>query len=358
VPRPLGEFELIERLARVLPLEGEGVILGLGDDAAVVAPPRGEELVLTVDEVVEHVHFDRRFTPGDVGWKALAVNLSDLAAMGARPLWALVALAFPRDEPAARILGVARGIAACARRHGLAVLGGNVSRAPALSLSITAVGAVRPGRHLTRSGARPGDLLLGSGTFGDAALGILPGAAPALARRQRRPAPRLALGRAMASIATAAIDVSDGLAQDLGHLAEASRVGAVVETWRIPTSPAYRRRVAGLADPLAAALSGGEDYELLLAVPPRRLGRAMSAARRVGVPLAVMGRFERGRGVRLLGPDGRLRPVPSGHDHLRAPPPSPSTKLRAGFDITSPPSRIRAGGRRAGGTVRTRARNR
>ncbi len=317
--KALGEFDLIARMARVLPLRGEGVVLPVGDDTAVVAPPRGEELCLTVDEVVEDVHFDRRFTPADVGWKALAVNLSDLAAMGARPLWALVALAFPRGEPAARVLGVARGIAACARRYGVAVVGGNVSRAPALSVAITAVGAVRPGRFLTRAGARPGDLLLGSGTFGDAALGLEPRAGAALRRRQRRPTPRLALGRALAGLATAAIDVSDGLAQDLGHLADASRVEAVLEESRIPTSAAYRRRAVELPDPMAPALAGGEDYELLLAVPPARLGAAQAAARRWATPLSVLGRFERGRGVRILGADGRPRPVPSGHDHLRAP---------------------------------------
>ena len=317
--RHLGEFELIARMARVLPLTGEGVRLGVGDDTAVVAPPRGEELCLTVDEVVEGVHFDRRYAPGDVGWKALAVNLSDLAAMGARPLWVLVALAFPRGEPPARLLGVARGIAACARRFGVAVVGGNVSRAPALSVAITAVGSVRPGRWLSRAGARPGDLLLGSGTFGDAALGLEAVAAPALARRQRRPMPRLALGRALAGIATAAIDVSDGLAQDLAHVAEASGLAAVLEEACVPTSAAYRRRAATLADPMAPALAGGEDYELLLAVPPARLGAALAAARRTATPLSVLGRFERGRGVRILGADGQPRSVPSGHDHLRAP---------------------------------------
>jgi len=321
--RPLGEFDLIARMARVLPLRGEGVILSVGDDTAVVASPPGEVLCLTVDEVIEDVHFDARFSPGDVGWKALAVNLSDLASMGARPLWALVALAFPREEPTARILGVARGIAACARRYGIAVVGGNVSRARALSIAITAVGSVRPGRFLTRAGARPGDLLLGSGSFGEAALGLAPGAAPALLRRQRRPTPRLALGRALAGIARAAIDVSDGLAQDLGHVAEASRVAAVLEESRVPTSPAYRRRALSLADPMAPALAGGEDYELLVAVPPARLRAALDAARRAGTPLSVMGRFERGRGVRIVRADGRSRPAPSGHDHLRAPAPRP-----------------------------------
>jgi len=330
----LGEFELIERIARLLPLRGEGVVLGVGDDAAVLAPPRGEQLVATVDEVVEGVHFDRRFTPGDAGWKALAVNLSDLAAMGARPLWGLVALAFPREEPAARVLGVVRGIAACARRFGMTVVGGNVSRAPALSVSITAVGAVAPGAYLTRAGARPGDLLLGSGTFGDASLGLEAGAAPALARRQRRPTPRLALGRALAGIARAGIDVSDGLVQDLGHVAEASGVRAVIEVERLPLSAAYRRRAARLADPHAAALAGGEDYELLLAVPPGRLGAALAAARRARTPLSVLGRFERGAGVRVLS-GGHVRPAPVGHDHLRAPTP--------GFDLGPHASRISRG---------------
>jgi thiamine-monophosphate kinase len=321
VRKAAGEFDLIARMARVLPLRGEGVVLGVGDDTAVVAPPRGEQLALTVDEVVEGVHFGPAFTPGEIGWKALAVTLSDLASMGARPLWALVALAFPREIPAARIVAVSRGIAACARRHGVAVVGGNLSRAPALSVGITAVGAVRPGKALRRDRARPGDLLLGSGTFGDAALGLEAGAAPALVRRQRRPTPRLALGRSLAGLADACIDVSDGLVQDLSHVAEASGLRAVVEAARIPTSAAYRRRAATLADPLAAALAGGEDYELLLAVSPRRLGAALAAGRRVGVPLAVMGRFERGRGVTVIGADGRPRPVPSGHDHLRAPAP-------------------------------------
>ncbi|HYD41767.1 MAG TPA: thiamine-phosphate kinase [Anaeromyxobacter sp.] len=339
----LGEFALIDRITRLLPLRGEGVVLGPGDDCAVLAPPRGEELVATVDEVVEGVHFDRRFTPADIGWKALAVNLSDLASMGARPLWGLVALALPREERAARVLGVMRGVAACARRFGLAVVGGNVSRAPALSVSITAVGAVAPGAALTRAGARPGDLLLGSGTFGDAALGLEEGAAPALARRQRRPTPRLALGRALAGIARAGIDVSDGLVQDLGHVARASRVRAVVEVERLPLSAAYRRRAAGLADPHAAALAGGEDYELLLAVPPGRLGAALTAARRAGSSLSVLGRFERGAGVRVLS-GGQVRPAPVGHDHLRAPAP--------GFDMGPRASRIRAGGRRPPRTPR------
>ena len=332
----MNEFALIRSFTRALPLRGEGVRLGVGDDAAVLVPPRGEELVATVDEVVEGVHFDGRFTPEQVGWKALAVNLSDLAAMGARPLWGLVALAVPRGTPARRLAGVARGLGACARRHGLTVVGGNVTRAPALSLAVTVLGAVPRGQALTRGGARPGDLLLASGTFGDAALGLGHRPAPALARRQRRPVPRLALGRALLGLAHAAIDVSDGLVQDLGHLCDASGVAAELLAGAVRLSPAYRRAAARLADPLAPALAGGEDYELLAAVPPRRLQAALRAAAAARTPVAVIGRFRRGEGVEVLGPDGRprtLAQLPPGHDHLRAPAPaltSPSAGLGSG----------------------------
>ncbi|MEY2668654.1 MAG: hypothetical protein RJA59_1292, partial [Pseudomonadota bacterium] len=234
-----GEFELIERFTRPF-TQGEGVRLGIGDDAAVLRPPPGEDLVATVDAVVEGVHFTRRFRPEEIGWKALAVNLSDLAAMGARPLWALLALATPPTADPARLVRIGRGVAACARRHGLSVVGGNVTAARELSLSVTVLGSVRRGRALLRSGGRPGDLLVVSGTLGDAALGIRPGAAPRLRDRQRRPVPRLALGRGAVGIARAAIDISDGLLQDLGHLCAASGVGARVEVERLPLSAAYR----------------------------------------------------------------------------------------------------------------------
>src|SRR5512138_3339930 len=296
--KPLGEFELIALFTRALPLRGEGVILGVGDDAAVLRPPRGELLLATADAVVEGVHFDRRFTAADVGWKALAVNLSDLAAMGARPLWALVALALPRETDPARVAGIAGGLGACARRHRVAVVGGNVTRARQLSLTVTVVGSAA--RPLRRDGARPGDSVLLSGTVGDAALGLRKGAAPSLAARQRRPTPRLALGRALGGIATAAIDVSDGLVQDLGHLCLASRVGASLRLEDLPLSAAYRRATRSAADPWAGALSGGEDYELCVTVPVRRVPAALGAAARVGTPLAVVGSILRGAGVQVI----------------------------------------------------------
>jgi thiamine-monophosphate kinase len=324
--KPIGEFELIDLFTRALPLGGEGVIVGPGDDAAVLQPPRGERLVATADAVVEGVHFDDRFTPADIGWKALAVNLSDLAAMGARPLWALVALALPRDTDPARVRGLARGLGACARSHGVAVVGGNVTRARQLSLTITVVGgAARP---LLRDGARPGDAVMVSGTVGDAALGLRRGAPPALARRQRRPIPRLALGRALGGIATAAIDVSDGLVQDLGHLCEGSGVAASLRLEELPLSAPYRRATRHAKDPWIPALAGGEDYELVVTVPPRRVQKALDAAARVATPLTVIGTILPGAGVQVVECNGHLHPVSRGHDHL-ARGPAVLTKGRA-----------------------------
>ncbi len=314
---PLGEFELIDRFTRPF-RAGEGVLVGIGDDAAVLRPPPGEDLVATVDAVVEGVHFGAAFPPEDVGWKSLAVNLSDLAAMGARPLWALVALATPRGTDARRLVRMGRGIAACARRHGTSVVGGNVTAADRTSLTVTVVGAVPRGRALLRSGGRPGDLVVVTGTLGDAALGLAPGATPALRARQRRPRPRIELGRSAVGIARAAIDVSDGLLQDLGHLCRASGTGARVELERVPLSPAYRAATRAALDPWRAALAGGEDYELVLAVPPSRLGRLEAAARRARTPVAVIGALERRPGVRVVGEGGRtVRTRWRGHDHLR-----------------------------------------
>jgi len=314
--RPPGEFELIAAFTSALPLTGEGVVLGPGDAAALLRPPRGEELVATVDAVEEGVHFDARFRPADVGWKALAVNLSDLAAMGARPLWALIALGVPPGCSPARLAGVARGLGACARRFGIAVAGGNVTRAPGLSLTVTVVGSVTRGKALRRAGAKPGDAVLVSGTLGEAALGLEPGAPASLARRQRRPEPRLALGRALVGLASSAIAVSDGLVQDLGHLCEASRVGASLRLAELPLSAAYRRRTAGRDDPWEQALSGGEDYELCVTVPGPKVRRALEAARAVGTPLCVVGTVTRARGIQVAKPGGGHHPVTRGHDHL------------------------------------------
>lgn len=311
------EFELIERFTRGAPRGGAGVRLGIGDDAAVLSPSHGSELVATVDAVVEGVHFGPGFAPEDIGWKALAVNLSDLAAMGARPLWALCALAVPRGESPARLTRVGRGLAACARRHGVALVGGNVTRAAGLSLTVTLLGEVPRGRALTRGGAAPGDLLLVSGALGGAALGLRPGAPAGAVRRQRRPEPRLELGRALRGVASACVDLSDGLLQDLGHLCEASGTGAELRAADLPAAPELAALALPAPERLDLVLGGGEDYELLAAVPPFRLRRAVRAALRSGVPIAPVGRLVRGRAVRVLDAAGRpLRPR-RGWDHLR-----------------------------------------
>jgi thiamine-monophosphate kinase len=312
----MNEFALIDLFTRPLPRRGEGTLLGVGDDAAALAPPPGEAVVATVDAVVEGVHFDARFPPEDVGWKALAVNLSDLAAMGARPLWALVALGVPRGAAERRMARIARGLGRCARRFGVSVVGGNVTRAAELSLTVTALGVAPPRRLLRRAGARVGDAVLVSGTLGDAALGLAPRAPAALLRRQRRPEPRVALGRALAGIATAAVDLSDGLVQDLGHLCRASGVGASVRIAELPLSPAYRRAAPRLPDPWGPALAGGEDYELCVTVAPRRLREALAAARRARTPLAVVGTIVRGRAVEVVECGGGIHPPLRGHDHL------------------------------------------
>ena len=312
-----GEFELIERFTRPF-TRGEGIRVGIGDDGAVLRLPGGEDLVATVDAVVEGIHFTHRFTPEEVGWKALAVNLSDLAAMGARPLWALVALATPPAADPGRLARIGRGIARCARRHALSVVGGNVTAARELSVTVTVLGAVHRGRALLRTGGRPGDLLVVSGTLGDAALGLLPGAAPGLAARQRRPRPRLALGQGAVGIARAAIDVSDGMLQDLGHLCTASGVGARVEVDRLPLSPAYRAATRGRRDPFEGALSGGEDYELLLAIPPARLEALRGAARRARTRVTVVGALEARPGIRVVRGGRIFRARRAGHDHLRS----------------------------------------
>ncbi len=288
--------------------------LGPGDDCAVLAPTRGA-LCVTTDAVVEGVHFTREgFSPEDIGHKALAVNLSDLAAMGATPRWFLCALALPRDFPERELLRLARGMSALAREHRISLVGGNFTSARELSITLTAAGELqRPA--LTRGGARPGDLLYVSGTLGDARLGLQQLQAGkrrgAVILRQRRPVPRVALGRLASRFASAGMDVSDGLAQDLGHLCDASGVGAEVELAHLPLSPAVRAALGP-----EGALAGGEDYELLLALPPERALAFERACARVAERVTCIGRLTRRRHRVLRDPDGRLIPPPAGFDHF------------------------------------------
>jgi thiamine-monophosphate kinase len=295
------EFELIARFVQAFAGARGEVVLGPGDDAALLRPRRGEELAMTVDALVEGVHFTRAFTPAEIGHKALAVNLSDLAAMGARPVAFLCALALPVSQRS-RLRGIAQGMAALARQSGCVLAGGNFTRARELSLTITAIGAAPRGRALRRTGARPGDLLVVSGELGGAAAALRRPRDRGLRARQRLPIPRLELGLAARGLASAAIDVSDGLLQDLSHLLDASGVGAALHPEAIPVA---------MGATVEEALSGGEDYELLLAISERALPRLLGRARRLGIPLTLIGEVTRAPGLRGLS----VKPPP-GHDHF------------------------------------------
>ena len=318
-----GEFGLIRRIRG--PATQRGVVLGIGDDAALLRPTRGMLLAACVDTLVEGTHFLPGTPWADLGWKALAVNLSDLAAMGAWPRWTTLALTLPRGEPRA-FLGVVTGLRRLAARHGVALVGGDTTRGP-LSLSVQALGEVPPRAALRRAGARPGDAVLVSGFPGDAAAGLalaqgrLHAARGSDARRLRgrldRPQPRVALGVALRGLASACIDVSDGLAQDLGHMLRDSGVGAEIETQALPASPALRRVVPDVAQRLRLALVGGDDYELCFTVEPSRLARVADLSRRLRLPLTCIGSVVARRGLRVR--DGAGRPVAlsqAGFDHF------------------------------------------
>jgi thiamine-monophosphate kinase len=311
--RPAGEFDFIARLRRGAATPGRGVALGIGDDAALLRPTPGRLLVSCVDTMVEGVHFPVGTSPADLGWKSLAVNLSDLAAMGAVPRWALLSLTLPAASSAfAR--GFLRGWNRLARAHGVALVGGDTTRGP-LTVSVQLLGEVARGQALRRDAARDGDLVVVSGTLGDAAAGLAlvqgrlgaPDAATARRLRARldRPQPRVALGESLGGLARAAIDVSDGLAQDLGHVLRASGVGATLEVDRLPLSPALRRTVSDPQRRVSWALSGGDDYELCFTVPERKVATLAALSRRLRLPLTVVGRIERRRGLRLRDAAGR-----------------------------------------------------
>ena len=287
------EFALIARHFR--PLAGPGA-LDLTDDAALLTPPVGRELVLTVDAMVAGVHFLPDDPPDLVGRKLLRVNLSDLAAKGATPLGYLMTVSAPRATPDAWFAGFAAGLAADQAEFAVTLLGGDTTSTPGpISLSLTAVGHVAPGRMVRRTGARAGDGIWVTGTLGDGALGLavarkkLADPTGHLLDRYRLPRPRL--GLPIAGIASAAMDVSDGLVQDLGHLCRAAGLQATVEAPRVPLSDAAR---AAGPDWLASCLTGGDDYELLLAVPPAREAALRQVAQEAGIPVTRVGSFHPG----------------------------------------------------------------
>lgn len=317
-PPTIGDVGEHGWLARVLPALASGrrgarVLVGAGDDAAVLRG-RARPLVVTTDALVEGTHFERGWIGSRaLGRRAYRVAASDVGAMGAVPIACVLAVGAPRTMPARELTAVTTGLAAEARAHGAPLVGGNLSHGEQLALTVTVLGEA-PGRVVTRSGARPGDVVAVTGTLG-ASAARLAGARAGHGGLGALP-DRVAVGVALAPHVGAMIDLSDGLVQDLGHVCRASGVGAVVGLGDVPVAPACRRRFGAAAPEMA--VTGGEDYELLVTVRPGVLARARAAAERRGTTLAVVGRIvARPRGVRLVGPTGT--PVllrRSGFDHF------------------------------------------
>src|ERR1700730_12055534 len=321
----LGEFGRIRRF--FAPLAGPGG-LDLRDDAALLDCAPGKQLVVTVDAIVAGVHYLPDDPPDLVARKLLRVNLSDLAAMGARPRHYLLTTALPAalgDDWVARF---AEGLAQDQRHYGIDLLGGDsvATQGPAV-LSLTAVGEVAAGDEIRRSGASPGDRVWVSGTIGDAFLGlaVLRGGYSELAAEEQAvlisrfqlPEPRVELGPRLAGIAHAMLDVSDGLVADLGHICEASQVGACVMLAELPLSPAARQIAAGTPDLPLRLATAGDDYELLFTAPPEASETILRLAAELRLPLTAIGTIEPGAAVRLVDPDGKLVPVAAaGHRHF------------------------------------------
>jgi thiamine-monophosphate kinase len=292
------------------------VVLDPGDDAAVVHAKPGRQLCITTDALRDGVHFGRLFRPEEIGHKALAVNLSDLAAMGAHPRWFTVALELPPRFSGVRLDGIARGMARLAAEHRCALIGGNVIRGDALALTLCAIGEVPAGGALRRDGLRAGDWIAVSGRLGVAAFGLkrLCAGSRLGAGAQLSPTPRVNLGVEARKLASAAIDVSDGLARDLHRMLEASGCGATIWGDKLPTTSEVRLR----RDWLELCLRGGEDYELCLGVPPEHWSRLRRRADRIGVDLTVIGEARSGRGLFFGDSRGaRARPLSGrGFDHF------------------------------------------
>lgn len=323
----LTEPELIARIRQRLAPPPPWLLVGIGDDAAVVEPERNRVEVLTVDALVEGVHFDRAFVPPDaIGRRALAVNLSDLAAMGAAPRLALLSMALPVTLPVADFDAIAGGFAALAAEHRLHLVGGNLTHTPGpLTLDVTLAGTVKRRQALRRDGARPGDELYVSGSIGAAAAGLimlsgLQGAAGSRAvERYLRPEPRVRLGTLLARnrAASACIDLSDGLADGVHRIAHDSGVGVTVDADALPIDEATRATFGRCGrEPVAAAITGGDDYELLFTVRPRTRHRLRAAARHGGTPITRIGICTERRDVVLARGGAAPEAVPAGYSHF------------------------------------------
>ncbi|MES2490831.1 MAG: thiamine-phosphate kinase [Pseudomonadota bacterium] len=315
----MDEFALIRRYFSSLTKPATDVALGIGDDCALLSVPAGEVLAVTTDTLVSGRHFPVETTPFDIGWKSLAVNLSDLAAMGAQARWFTLALTLP-DSDESWIAEFARGLAELATQSNVALVGGDTTRGP-LSITITAMGAVPVGAALKRSGAQVDDVVCVTGTLGDAALALRAlnesDLSTDLRERLDRPTPRLVAGLALRDIAHAAIDLSDGLAGDLAHVLEASNVGAEIYNARLPSSLEFKKRVTP-DESLSLQAQGGDDYELCFCLAPEKFDEAVARLAVHDLPLTLIGRITSERGLRFLDANGAtIDLAPHGYRHFQ-----------------------------------------
>ena len=319
----MNEFDLIANYFARQPVKRADVMLGIGDDAAMLNVPAGQQLVVSTDMLVAGVHFPESTDALFIGHKALAVNLSDLAAMGATPAWFTLNLSLPEADPR-WLEGFCDGLFALMREHDIALVGGDTTRGP-LTIGIQIMGLMPQGQALQRAGAQPGDRIYVTGHLGDAALGLrllreqltLPQQFHAKVLQQlHRPMARVRAGLGLRGLASACIDISDGLVADLGHILLASKVGARIVLKRLPLSPAYEAAFKQIG--WEAALSGGDDYELCFTIPPRRETAFRKAATDFGVSCSYIGDIEAEPGLRILDESGQLYQTQrTGYDHFR-----------------------------------------
>jgi thiamine-monophosphate kinase len=322
----IGEFALIAAI-KEMAAKGEGVIKGIGDDAAVLRPSAGKVLLVTTDLLLEGVHFQLEFTdPYRLGRKALAVNLSDIAACGGTPTAFLVSLAVPPAIEVESVKALYTGMMEQARTYGVSLIGGDTSKGKELMISITLIGEAEEEKIVYRAGARKGDLIFVTGTLGDAALGLQllkqGKREGVLIQKHLAPAPRVREGQAIAQqgLALSMIDISDGLVADLGHILEASNVGAEVRLTQLPLSEEYQKEIGSYSrDPYAFALTGGEDYELLFTAAPAKERAVAKLAKEIGTPITMIGEIVAvAQGVTIYTEDGKEYPIAQkGHDHFK-----------------------------------------
>lgn len=323
---PISEFDLIKQYfaRRHVPLQDSdsGILLGIGDDAALLRMPAGMDLAVSIDTLVAGMHFPPSTDPADIGHKALAVNLSDMAAMGAEPRWATLALTLPQADEA-WLEGFSKGFFALAERYGVTLVGGDTTRGP-LTITVQIHGLVPAGRALRRAGARPGDLIYVTGDLGDAGLALLalqgktnlPSQdATRILRRLHRPEPRIREGLALRNLASAAIDISDGLFADLSHILEASAAGATLFLERLPLSDGVAAFVAETHD-WSLPLSAGDDYELCFTLPAQHQAMVLAAMRDLSSRCTCIGKIDDTPGLRCRLHGGLFTPVTLGYRHF------------------------------------------